>query len=145
MTKATTISFRRIINMEDKKIKDQTTEAIVDGEAVEAEVVTSDVKDDEGNSLLIKFAKPYLFEGKEYTEVDLSGLERLNAASMIDVNRKMSRGQSGIDVLPEVSLEYAINIAEKATTLPIEFFLCLPPKEAIKVKNRVMGFLFGSD
>lgn len=130
--------------MEDKKLKDQTIEAKVDGEVADASLAT-DVKDDEDNSLLIKFAKPYVFEGKTYTEIDLSGLESLNAASMIDVNRRMARGQSGIDVLPEVSLEYAVNIAEKATTQPIEFFLCLPPKEAIKVKNRVMGFLFGSE
>ena len=131
--------------MEDKKIKGQATEATVDGEAVKAEVVPSDVKDDEENSLLIRFNKPYVFEGNTYTEIDLSGLESLNAASMIDVNRKMERGSSGINVLPEVSLEYACNLASKATTQPIEFFLCLPPKEAIKVKNRVMGFLFGSE
>lgn len=130
--------------MEEKKIKDQTIEAKVDGEVVKAELAT-DVKDDEENSLLIKFAKPYVFEGNTYTEIDLSGLENLNAASMIEVNRKMARGQSGIDVLPEVSLEYAVNIASKATAQPIEFFLCLPPKESIKVKSRVMGFLFGSD
>lgn len=131
--------------MEEKKLKDQAAGAMVDGEAVKAEVVSSGAMDDEETSLLIKFAKPYMFEGTSYTEIDLSGLESLNAASMIDVNRRMARGQSGIDVLPEVSLEYAVNIAAKATTQPIEFFLGLPPKEAIKVKNRVMGFLFGSD
>ena len=131
--------------MEDKKIKDQTTDAILDGEAVKAEIVSTDVMDDEDSSLLIKFGKPYVFEGNTYTEIDLSGLESLNAASMIDVNRKMSRGHTGIDVLPEVSLEYAVNIAAKATAQPVEFFLYLPPKEAIKVKTRVMGFLFGSD
>lgn len=129
--------------MEDKNKKDQTT-ATVDGEAVQAEIVAADVTDDEDYSLLVKFGKPYTFEGNTYTEIDLSGLENLNAASMIDVNRKMSR-HSGIDIMPEVSLEYAVNIAAKATTQPIEFFLGLPPKEAIKVKNRVMGFLFGSD
>ena len=131
--------------MEDKKVKGQTTEATMDGEAVTAEVVLSDVKDDEEDSLLIRLNKPYMFEGTSYTQIDLSGLEKLNAASMIDVNRKMERGSTGINVLPEVSLEYACNLASKATALPIEFFLCLPPKEAIKVKNRVMGFLFGSE
>lgn len=129
--------------MEENIKKDQTT-ATVDGEAVSADIVSADVMDDEENSLLIKFGKPYVFEGNTYTQIDLSGLEKLNAASMIDVNRKLSR-HSGIDIMPEVSLEYAVNIAAKATTQPIEFFLGLPPKEAIKVKNRVMGFLFGSD
>ena len=131
--------------MDEKKIKDQAAEAMVDGEAAKAEIVPTDVKDDEDSSLLIKFTRPYKFEGKTYTEIDLSRLEDLNAASMIEVNKRMARGSSGIDVLPEVSLEYACNIAEKASDQPLEFFLGLPPKEAMKIKNRVMGFLFGSE
>lgn len=98
--------------------------------------------DEEG--LLIKFNKPFHFEGKEYTEIDLAGLENMSAADMIAVNKIMAR-TSSIEVMPEVSLEYACNIAARATKQPIEFFTALPMKEAMKVKNRVMGFLFGSD
>ena len=47
--------------------------------------------------------------------------------------------------MPEVSLEYACVLAAKAVKQPIEFFTNLPPKEALKVKNRVMSFLFGQD
>lgn len=96
-------------------------------------------------SMVIKFKKPYRFEGKEYTEVDLTGLDDLQASDMIAVNKYMQRTSSGIDVMPEVSLEYACVLASKAAKLPIEFFTGLPPREAMKVKNRVMGFLFGSD
>lgn len=96
-------------------------------------------------SMVIKFKKPYRFEGKEYTEIDLSGLDDLQASDMIAVNKYMQRSSSGVDVMPEVSLEYACVLASKAAKLPIEFFTSLPPREAMKVKNRVMGFLFGSD
>ena len=64
---------------------------------------------------------------------------------MIAVNRIMSRTSSNIDVMPEVSLEYACNLAARATKKPVEFFMQLPPREAMRVKNLVMGFLFGSD
>ena len=72
-------------------------------------------------------------------------LEDLQASDMIAVNKIMARTSAGIDVMPEVSLEYACNLAAKATKKPVEFFLQLPPKEAMKVKNRVMAFLFGSE
>lgn len=101
--------------------------------------------ENEDVSMVIKFKKPYIFERKEYTEVDLSGLDDLQASDMIAVNKYMQRTSSGIDVMPEVSLEYACVLASKAAKLPIEFFTGLPPREAMKVKNRVMGFLFGSD
>ena len=117
----------------------------VDIEKVSGEVETSSPAVIEEDSLVIKFKKPFFFEGKEYTELDLSGLDNLTASDMIAVNKYMQRTSSGIDVMPEVSLEYACMLASKAAKLPIEFFTKLPPKEAMKVKNRVMGFLFGSD
>lgn len=109
------------------------------------EVPEEDKEIDDEDSLIIKFKKPYMFEKEEYTELDLSGLEDLSAADMIAVNRLMQRTNPGIDVMPEVSLEYACYMASRATKLPIEFFMAMPTSLAMKVKNRVMGFLFGSD
>ena len=101
--------------------------------------------DDEDESLVIKLKKPYQFEGKEYTEIDLSGLEELTAADMIARENQYDRKSPGINVMPEVKVGYAVMMAARAAKLPVEFFNGLPPKEAMKVKNRVMGFLFGSD
>ena len=100
---------------------------------------------DDEDSLVIKFKKPFTFEQKEYEEIDLTGLEDLTAQDMVSVDRILKRHSSGIDVMPEVSMEYALNLAAKAAKQPIEFFQALPPREAMKVKNRIMGFLFGSD
>lgn len=100
---------------------------------------------DKEESLLIKFRKPYLFEGKEYTELDLSCLEDLRAADMIALEKQYDRNAPGINVMPEVKVEYAVMMAARAAKLPVEFFTGLLPKDAMKVKNRVMGFLFGSD
>lgn len=101
--------------------------------------------EDEEESFVIKLRKPYQFEGKEYTEIDLSGLEELTAADMIALENQYDRKSPGVNVMPEVKVGYAVMMAARAAKLPVEFFNGLPPKEAMKVKNRVMGFLFGSD
>ena len=119
-------------------------EELLKTEAVE-NTASFDAENNDEDNLVIKFKKPYKFDNKEYTEIDLSGLEDLQASDMIAVNKYMQRTSHGIDVMPEVSLEYACVLASKAAKLPIEFFTGLPPREAMKVKNRVMGFLFGSD
>ena len=120
-----------------EKLKELETEAAV--------TVSEQTEDIEESSMIVKFKKPYHFEGKEYTELDLSGMEDMTGADMIAVNKIMQRTSAGIDVMPEVSVEYAFHFAARAAKLPVEFFTNLPPKESIKVKNRVMGFLFGSD
>lgn len=38
---------------------------------------------------IVKFAKPYSFEGTEYTEVDLSGMDKLTIQDMIDISNTM--------------------------------------------------------
>ena len=111
--------------------------------ANEVEVLKADqIEDPEEENLVIQFKKPYTFEGKVYTEIDLSGMEDLTGADMIAVNKLMSRNSPGIQILPEVSAEYAAYFVARATKQPIEFFTGMPPRELMKVKNRVMGFLF---
>lgn len=98
----------------------------------------------EENSYKITFSKPYRFEGKDYTELDLSGLDNLTAEHMIAADKYMTRN-GNFSVMPEMNLEYALYIASEATDLPIEFFKRLPPKDTIKVKNRVTNFFYGED
>lgn len=98
----------------------------------------------EENDFYIKFRKPYTFEGETFDGIDLSGLEDLSARDMIATQRTMEKSGS-INVLPEMSLEYACLFAAKATGKPVEFFQELPPKEAIKVKNRVTNFFYGAE
>lgn len=112
---------------------------------VASEVVVLDENGDviEGQYVVV-FNKPYTFEGTTYTKVDLSGLDNLTAADMIAANKVLDRTGS-FTFLPEMSLEYACIIAGKATNLPIEFFKGLHPREAVKVKNRVTAFFYGTD
>lgn len=100
--------------------------------------------DPEENSFYVSFRKPFLFEGETYNGVDLSGLEDLSARDMIQTQRTMERAGT-VSVLPEMSLEYACYFAAKATGKPVEFFQALPPREAIKIKNRVTRFFYSED
>ncbi len=71
----------------------------------------------------------------------MSGMEDITAADMIAVSRKLS-SRGNIDFLQENSMEYAVEIAARATGRPLEFFYGLKPADAIKVKRCVTGFLY---
>lgn len=115
-------------------------------EATAVEAVASNVSEEEKDNLLIKLKKPYMFERVEYKEVDLRGLRDLKASDMITINNRMKRRSGGnIDVMPEVTLEYAAEIAAMGSKQPVEFFTNLPASESMAVKNAVLGFLFGSE
>jgi len=121
-------------------MKDKEQTAI---ESIETETFTGEVEV-EDNEYVITFKKPYIYEGTEHTSIDLSGLDNLKASDMIAANKVLDRSGS-FSFLPEMSLQYAVIIAAKATKLPIEFFNGLHPKEAVKVKNKVVSFFFGQD
>ena len=90
------------------------------------------------------FRRPYKFEGKEYDEIDLSGLERLKTRDLIKIHKGMERSGS-MSTTPEFTLEHACLVAARATKLPIEFFQSLPPNEGLTLKNRIVNFLYGGE
>lgn len=98
----------------------------------------------EEDSSIVKLSKPYHFEDQTYTEIDLSGMDSLTAEDMIAADKFLTRS-GNFTFMPEMSLEYACFIAARAAGLPIEFFKKLPPKDAVKVKNRVTSFFYGED
>ena len=93
---------------------------------------------------LVQLQTPYHFEGKDYTEVNLAGLERLSTRDMIEAEKHLIR--SGMFTpLPEMNMDYVCTMAAKAAGLPIEFFMGLPPREMVKVKNKVTNFFYGEE
>ena len=121
---------------------DERHEIVEDRESAAGMEAAEDGGDEK---LVLALKKPYLFEGKEYTEIDLTGMDDMTAADMIALENQYDKRHPGINVMPEVRVEYAVMMAARAAKLPVEFFNGLPQREAVKVKNRVMGFLFGSD
>lgn len=92
----------------------------------------------------VEFAAPYKFEDTTTNQINLKGLNDLTANDMINTEHVIQRNGS-TSFLPEMTLEYSLQLAAKATKMPIEFFEQLPPREALKVKNRVTRFLYGQD
>lgn len=94
------------------------------------------------DKLMLKLRKPYEFEGEIINEVDLSGLNNITSKDMIAVNKRIERGGT-INVLPEMTLEYAVLMASRVTGRPVEFFEGFPPQDGMMLKNMVTNFLFG--
>lgn len=94
------------------------------------------------NTNEITLSKAYKFEGETFEKIDLSGLNEIKAADMIDASRYMSRiGMNEMD--EEFTLPYTLFIASRAAGKPIEFFNGLLPYDALRVKSRVVSFFMG--
>lgn len=92
----------------------------------------------------LRLRKEYIFEGKTYQEIDLSGFHNITAKDMIDVNHMMERTGS-FSFNPEMTVEYACIMAANITGLPHEFFYGLSPKDILSLKGRVTSFFYGTD
>lgn len=114
--------------------------------AAEETDATENGQEDQEISLVLKFKKPYTFDGKQYTEVDLSGLEDATAKDLEAVGRILEKQGKGMNpATMEMTMGYAQLLANRVTGLPLEFFKNLPAKEAMAIKTTVVGFLYGGD
>ena len=87
---------------------------------------------------IVTLKRPYTFESKEYTEIDLGGLENMTIQDAIDTQIDLF-GQQEVasSLLCETTTAFAMEIAAKASGLPIEFFKMLPINVGRQVKRAV--------
>lgn len=91
---------------------------------------------------VIKFSKPYKFEGTEYTEIDLSGLDKLTIKDAIDIQKKLTSEREVAAInLTETSTAFARKVAAKATEYPIEFFELMPRSLSKQIQTAVLMYL----
>lgn len=103
-------------------------------------------EDNEPEDLVLKLSKPYVFEGRTYEELDLSGLENATAGDLARAAKITSKKHRGLNPATlEMATEYAATIGHLMTKLPLEFFERMPAKDAIALKGLVVGFLFNAD
>lgn len=96
------------------------------------------------DNAIIKFNKPYTFEGQTYTEINLAGLDDLSTTQLQQAERIFERG-GGVSAMKELNIEFACIVASIATGKPLEFFNNLPAREGNKIKTAVGSYFFGSD
>lgn len=98
--------------------------------------------DEEIDDYIVKFSEPYNFNGKDYSEIDLSNIKELTAKSMI---KAQQISKANFTTLPEANLKYIFALAHFATKLPLEFFENLNLKDATRVRMKVSNFLLLTD
>lgn len=106
---------------------------IVEGQVIDAVSVSNKVI----------FNKPFHFEGKDYTEIELN-LEALTGNDLEKAEVQFTNMDAQIAAqtpMKEMSKGFQAIIAAKAAKQPIEFIRALPMNEYAKVTSRVMVFL----
>lgn len=112
--------------------------------AEEVMVMKSGTTKNEDGDNTLKLSRTYDFEGEKISKLDFSGLENLTAEDMIQANKVVST-TGAVSIIPEQDLYYTLVIASRATGRPIEFFKALKPRDAVKVKNIVTAFFYGTE
>nr|DAJ08313.1 MAG TPA: tail assembly chaperone protein [Caudoviricetes sp.] len=92
-------------------------------------------------TVIVKLYDPYMFDGVEVKEVDLSGLYDMTAEDMFAVDEQMRRrGYSGSN--PEITRLYALLTAARINHKPWEWCNTMKARDAVKIKNVVSGFFY---
>lgn len=108
---------------EDKKVMDA-------GQAEEQQAERAHV---------VKLDRPVKFEQKEYTEIDLGGLDGMTIQDAINAQRSLlDQSEAACSLLCETTTAFAMEIAARASGLPIEFFKTLPRNAGKRVQAEVL-------
>ena len=92
-------------------------------------------------NLVIELKKPYLFEGEEYANIDLSGVEELTSKDVSAAENEVLK--TGIySANMKNFFAYSCALASRATGNPIEFFTKMPLVDAVKVRGTVNSASF---
>jgi len=91
---------------------------------------------------VLVFNRPYVFEGTEYKEVDLSGIRNLTIMDAIQTQKTLFGQQElATAMLTEMTTAFARDIAMKATGLPIEFFKLMPRGRNAEIVAAVRNYM----
>lgn len=91
---------------------------------------------------LLKLNHHYVFEGKEYAEIDLAGLDKLTVQDAINAQRQLfNEREPAAMLLCETTTAFVRILAAKATGLPIEFFKLAPRSVSRRIYGMVMGYM----
>lgn len=113
-----------------------------DEKNIQAETNEEAVETMQEERRVVDLGKPYNFEGTEYTEIDLSGLDKLTVKDAIDIQRQLfNEREVAAAMLTETTTAFARAVAAKATELPIEFFKLMPRSASRRVLGEVRGYM----
>lgn len=133
--------------MRKEEYTETAREDVNTGDEIPVVAVPDEVSDkllptqEENDELVIKYRKPYKFEGETHTELDLRGLEDLRGRDLTAIEKSFNK--TGVSsFVPESTTTFAKIVATRVTGYPAEYFEDLPAGEVEKIKNVVVGFLY---
>ena len=92
------------------------------------------------SEIAVKFEKPYKFEGKEYTEIDLSGIEKMTVSDLIDIQKELM-SEAASSFVMETTASFAQVMATKASGKPVELFKLMPRGKIKQVQTAILKYL----
>ena len=96
---------------------------------------------DAAPELKIRLADPFMFEGQEIKEVDLSGLFDLTAADLCAIDlQMMARGYTGARM--ELTRQYALLVAARVNGKPWEWLDRMRARDCIRLRETVTTFFY---
>ena len=92
------------------------------------------------SEIAVKFEKPYKFEGKEYTEIDLSGIEKMTVSDLIDIQKELM-SEAASSFVMETTASFAQVMATKASGKPVELFKLMPRGKIKQAQTAILKYL----
>lgn len=111
-----------------------------DAKNLQEKTVEENAVESKDRELLLKLKKPVTFDGKEYKEIDLSGLMDLKAKDLVLARRMVLTNGAGVDIYMERTLEFACYIANIVTGKPVSLFMELSSEDGWTLRNMVADF-----
>ena len=96
------------------------------------------------SEIAVKFEKPYKFEGKEYTEIDLSGIEKMTVSDLIDIQKELM-SEAASSFVMETTASFTQVMATKASGKPVELFKLMPRGKIKQVQTAILKYLNAED
>ena len=98
------------------------------------------------NDFIVTLSKPYIFEEKEITKINLAAMEEFGGQDLAElrkVHRSRDMEEANMPILNNLSTGFAVCIAQRASGLPFEFFDMLTMKDLIQIEMMTSSFLCG--
>ena len=91
----------------------------------------------------VHFSKPYVFEGEEYKELDLSPIQDLTTTDLIFIDKVYAGLHKSAPLVRYIDTQYVELVAKRALNKPIEFFNQMSAKDFSEVMGVISAyFLF---
>lgn len=131
-------------NMELENVFEGDENKFAAEEAVDDDVINFNAEDNEedNSDTVVHLSKKMKYEDKIITEIDISRIKDLNAKDLKKVEKLYRKTTKNLSAAPETTLDYAIAMASYLTGMPVEFLSLMPAADSLKLKNRVINFLY---